>query len=42
MIAALFLDHFGLIGLTKYPASPLRITGTVFVIIGVSLVAAQK
>lgn len=42
MIAALFLDHFGLIGLTKYPANPLRITGTVFVIIGVSLVAAQK
>jgi transporter family-2 protein len=23
MIAALFLDHFGFIGLTKYPASPL-------------------
>jgi bacterial/archaeal transporter family-2 protein len=42
MIAALFLDHFGLIGLNKYPANPLRITGTLFVIIGVSLVAAQK
>ncbi|BAZ70801.1 MAG: DMT family transporter [Pelatocladus maniniholoensis HA4357-MV3] len=42
MIAALFLDHFGLIGLNKYPATSLRITGTLFVIIGVSLVAAQK
>ena len=42
MIAGLFLDHFGLIGLTKYPASPLRIGGTVLVIIGVSLVAVQK
>ncbi|MBD2773910.1 DMT family transporter [Iningainema tapete] len=42
MIAALFLDHYGVIGLTKYPASPLRITGIVFVIIGVSLVAAKK
>ncbi|MBH8563952.1 DMT family transporter [Nostoc sp. CENA67] len=42
MIAALFLDHYGAIGLTKYAASPLRITGIVFVIIGVSLVAAKK
>jgi transporter family-2 protein len=42
MIAALFLDHYGAIGLTKYPASPLRIIGIVFVIIGVSLVAAKK
>lgn len=42
MIAGLFLDHFGLIGLTKYPATPLRITGTVLVILGVSMVAAQK
>ncbi|GAB1540125.1 DMT family transporter [Scytonema sp. NUACC21] len=42
MIAALFLDHFGVIGLTKYPATPLRIAGVVFVIIGVSLVAAKK
>lgn len=42
MIAALFLDHYGAIGLTRYAASPLRITGIVFVIIGVSLVAAKK
>jgi transporter family-2 protein len=42
MIAALFLDHFGFIGLTKLPASPLRITGVVLVIIGAALVAAKK
>lgn len=39
MIAALFLDHYGAIGLTKYAASPTRITGVVLVVIGVSLVA---
>jgi bacterial/archaeal transporter family-2 protein len=42
MIAALFLDHFGAIGLTKYSASPERIAGVVFVILGVSLVAHAK
>lgn len=42
MIAALFLDHYGAIGLARYPASPLRIAGIMFVIIGVSLVAAAK
>jgi bacterial/archaeal transporter family-2 protein len=42
MIVALFLDHYGAIGLTRYPASPLRIAGIMFVIIGVSLVAAAK
>jgi bacterial/archaeal transporter family-2 protein len=42
MVAALFLDHFGAIGLTKYPASPIRIAGVVFVIFGVSLVASAK
>lgn len=42
MIMALFLDHFGALGLTKYPASPLRIMGVMLVIIGVSMVAAQK
>lgn len=42
MIAGLFLDHFGLLGLTKYPASPLRILGTVLVVLGVSLINAQK
>ncbi|MGG6262985.1 DMT family transporter [Leptolyngbya sp. AN03gr2] len=42
MIAALFLDHFGAIGLAKYPASPIRIAGVVFVILGVSLVSVAK
>jgi bacterial/archaeal transporter family-2 protein len=42
MIAALFLDHFGAIGLTKYSASPERVAGVIFVIIGVSLVAHAK
>ncbi len=39
MIAALFLDHYGAIGLTKYTASPTRIAGVVLVVLGVSLVA---
>ena len=37
MIAALFLDHYGAIGLTKYTASPTRIAGAVLVVLGVSL-----
>lgn len=42
MIAALFLDHFGVLGLTKYSANPIRIMGVVLVILGVSLMATQK
>ncbi|MBW4652187.1 MAG: DMT family transporter [Kaiparowitsia implicata GSE-PSE-MK54-09C] len=42
MIAALFLDHYGVIGLTKYAASPTRIAGVVLVVLGVSLVAYVK
>ena len=42
MIAALFLDHYGVIGLTKVPASPERIAGVVLVVLGVSLVAYAK
>ena len=42
MIAALFLDHYGAIGLAKYAASPTRIAGVVFVVLGVSLVAYVK
>jgi bacterial/archaeal transporter family-2 protein len=42
MIAALFLDHYGAIGLTKYAASPTRIAGVVLVVMGVSLVAYAK
>jgi transporter family-2 protein len=42
MIAALVLDHYGAIGLAKYPASPTRIAGVVIVFVGVSLVAYAK
>lgn len=42
MIAALLLDHYGAIGLTKYAASPTRIAGVVLVVLGVSLVAYAK
>jgi bacterial/archaeal transporter family-2 protein len=42
MIAALFLDHYGALGLTKYAASPTRIAGAVFVVLGVSLVTYAK
>jgi transporter family-2 protein len=42
MIAALFLDHYGAIGLNRYPASPERIAGVVLVVLGVSLVAYAK
>ena len=42
MIAALFLDHYGAIGLTKYTASPTRIAGVVLVVLGVSLAAYVK
>lgn len=42
MIAALFLDHYGAIGLTKYAASPTRIAGAILVVLGVSLVAYAK
>jgi bacterial/archaeal transporter family-2 protein len=42
MVAALFLDHYGAIGLVKYPASPVRIAGVVIVFLGVSLIAYAK
>ena len=42
MIAALFLDHYGAIGLTKYAATPTRIAGVVLVVLGVSLVASAR
>jgi len=42
MIAALFLDHYGAIGLTKYAASPARIAGVVLVILGASLIASVR
>lgn len=42
MIAALFLDHYGAIGLTKHAASPTRIAGVVLVVLGVSLVGYAR
>ena len=42
MIAALFLDHYGAIGLAKFEASPTRIAVVVLVVLGVSLVACAK
>jgi len=42
MIAALFLDHYGALGLAKHVASPTRIAGVVLVVLGVSLVAYAK
>lgn len=42
MIAALFLDHYGAIGLTKVPISPERTGGVVLVVLGVSLVAFAR
>lgn len=42
MICALFLDHYGAIGLAKLPATPLRIAGVLLVILGVSFVAYTK
>jgi bacterial/archaeal transporter family-2 protein len=42
MIAALFLDHYGAIGLPRFEASPTRIAGVVLIVLGVSLVAYVK
>ncbi len=42
MIAALLLDHYGAIGLAKYPASPTRIAGVAVIFLGVSLIAYAK
>ncbi len=42
MIAALLLDHYGAIGLTKHTASPTRIAGVVLVVLGVSLVGYTR
>lgn len=42
MIAALFLDNYGAIGLNKVSISPERIAGVVLVVLGVSLVGFAK
>jgi bacterial/archaeal transporter family-2 protein len=42
MTVALWLDHLGAIGLTRYPASPMRIAGVMLIIAGVWLIADAK
>lgn len=42
MSAALILDHYGLLGLEKYPLSFARVAGVLLVITGVSLIAYTK
>jgi len=42
MIAALLLDHYGALGLQKYPLSVIRVTGIFLVIVGVVLIASTK
>lgn len=41
-VAALMLDHFGMLGNPKSPASPFKILGTLLLIIGVLLIVASK
>lgn len=38
LVTALLLDHYGLLGLSRDPASPARIAGVALVIVGVVLV----
>lgn len=42
MLAAALLDHYGLLGLTKLPLSPLRLLGLALVVGGVALIAVSK
>ncbi|MBF0377687.1 MAG: DMT family transporter [Desulfamplus sp.] len=42
MIAALLLDHYGVLGLQKYPLSFIRVTGILLVVVGVVLIASTK
>lgn len=39
IVASLALDHFGLLGLTKHSASPLRLTGSALMVVGVWMVS---
>ncbi|MCC9600924.1 DMT family transporter [Stieleria sp. JC731] len=41
-IAALFLDHFGLLGNPKSPVSILRLLGTFFLVLGVLVIVGAK
>jgi bacterial/archaeal transporter family-2 protein len=38
MLGALAFDHFGLLGVPQHPASPVRLIGTVLLILGVVLI----
>ena len=38
MIAALIVDHYGVMGLAQHPISPLRILGVLLLIAGVALI----
>ena len=40
MLASLLFDHFGLLGVPQHPASPTRLAGTIFLILGVVLIRA--
>ena len=42
MAAALVLDHYGALGLQRYPLSFMRVAGILLVIAGVSLIAYTK
>lgn len=41
-IAALFLDHFGLLGNPKTPVSPLRLIGTLLLVLGVLTIVGAR
>jgi bacterial/archaeal transporter family-2 protein len=38
MLGALTFDHFGLLGMSQHPASPARLIGMAFLILGVVLI----
>ncbi|MBF0259553.1 MAG: DMT family transporter [Desulfamplus sp.] len=42
MAAALLLDHYGALGLQRYPLSFIRVAGILLVVAGVSLIAYTK
>ncbi|GAB4210746.1 MAG: DMT family transporter [Synechococcales cyanobacterium] len=42
MIASLFLDHYGALGLARFPATQERIAGVALAVLGASLVAYVK
>jgi transporter family-2 protein len=42
MLGSLTFDHFGLLGIPQHPASPVRLIGTVFLILGVVLIRRYR